>query len=263
MAEAPFAGGEAYIEAENGKVCQEMGLPTHVPGIIRWWPGPPGVRTLSRGAGAMSAKKGLLKWLGAFIAFDMAVLAVALVPDWRWGPVEPRVIVNALTTVLCPPMLYLVTSILPAELKAVLVFWRTKYPLPGYWAFSSHMGADSRIDPDAVVARRGPLPSEPEAQQRLWYKIYREHRGEESVLDANRRFLTFRDLATVSFLVAVLAPITLWLFGFGFAGGAVAAVFAVQYLGACLAARSAGVRLVRTVLAIDGAQITPAPSASG
>lgn len=210
----------------------------------------------------LSAKKGLMKWLGTFIAFDMVMLTFALIPDWRWGPVEPQVIVSVLTTVLCPPVLYLIASILPAELKAVLVFWRTKYTLPGHWAFSSHLYADSRIDADAVAARRGPLPSKPEAQQRLWYKIYREHRNDESVLDANRRFLTFRELAAVSALVTVTAPIALSIIGFGFAGGAVVAVFVVQYLGACLAARSAGVRLVRTVLAIDGAEAVAITAAS-
>lgn len=210
----------------------------------------------------MSAKGGMLKWIGAFITFDMALLTYVLVPDWRWGTVDPKMIIGGLTTVLSPPMLYMMTAILPPELKASLVFWKMKYSLPGYSAFSRHLQEDPRIDPDAVAARRGPLPSDPDAQQRLWYKIYRDHRNDEAVLDANRRYLTFRDLAVVSFFVAVVAPFALTLFDLGFARGPVAAIFCLQYIGASVVARVAGVRLVRTVLAIEGTQSEPVPLGS-
>ncbi len=211
----------------------------------------------------MSAKGGLLRWIGAFVAFDMALLTYALTPDWRWGAAEPKMIIGGLTTVLSPPMLYMMTSVLSPELKAAIVFWKTRYHLPGYSAFSRHLKEDSRIDADAVAARRGPLPSDPDAQQRLWYKIYRDHRNDEAVLDANRRYLTFRDLAVVSLMVTVAAPITLTVFDLGFARGPVAAVFCLQYLGASVVARVAGVRLVRTVLAIEGTQAdSAAPGAA-
>lgn len=209
----------------------------------------------------MSAKGGLLRWIGAFIAFDMALLTYVLTPDWRWGAAQPKMIIGGLTTVLSPPMLYMMTSVLSPDLKAALVFWKARYHLPGYSAFSRHLKEDSRIDADAVAARRGPLPSDPDAQQRLWYKIYRDHRNDEAVLDANRRYLTFRDLAVVSLMVTVAAPITLTVFDLGFARGPVAAVFCLQYLGASVVARVAGVRLVRTVLAIDGTQ--PGSAAPG
>ena len=209
----------------------------------------------------MSAKGGLLRWIGAFIAFDMALLTYVLIPDWRWGTADPKMIIGGLTTVLSPPMLYMMTSILSPDMKAALVFWRTKHHLPGYSAFSRHLREDSRIDGEAIAARRGPLPSDPDEQQRLWYKIYRDHRNDEAVLDANRRFLTFRDLAVVSLLVAVVAPIALTFFDLGFARGPVAAVFCLQYLGASVVARVAGVRLVRTVLAIEGTR--PGSAAPG
>jgi len=211
----------------------------------------------SIGGSHVSAKVGLLRWIGAFIAFDMALLTYVLIPDWRWGAAEPKMIIGGLTTVLAPPLLYMMTSILSPDLKAALVFWRTKYHLPGYSAFSRHLKEDSRIDADTVVARRGPLPSDPNAQQRLWYKIYRDHRNDEAVLDANRRYLTFRDLAVVSLLVTVAAPIALTIFNLGFARGPVAAIFCLQYLGASVVARGAGLRLVRTVLAIEGTQRGP------
>ena len=210
----------------------------------------------------MSVKGGLLRWIGAFIAFDMALLTYVLIPDWRWGAAEPKMIIGGLTTVLSPPMLYMMTSILSPDLKASLVYWRTKRALPGYSAFSRHLHSDSRIDPDVVAARRNPLPSDPDAQQRLWYKIYRDHRNDEAVVDANRRYLTFRDLAAVSLLVAVVAPIALTAFDLGFARGPVAAIFCLQYLGSTVVARVAGVRLVRTVLAIEGTQSGPVTPSS-
>lgn len=201
----------------------------------------------------MSAKKGLLAWLSAFVAFDMVVLGGLLVPQLRTGALDPQMVTRALTSLLTPPLLLLLTALLPPDIKASLAFWRVRHALPGHRAFSLYLGGDARIDAAALERRIGPFPSEPAAQNAEWYRVYRLHRNDEAVLDANRRFLLFRDLATVSLLLAVAVPIALKLTGWEVAMGPSGAMFAVQYLLSAVAAQQAGIRFVRTVLAIESA----------
>jgi hypothetical protein len=199
----------------------------------------------------MSAKKGLLGWLSAFVGFDMVVLGGLLIPQLRTSVVEPQMVTGALTSLLTPPLLLLLSALMSPDFKASLTFWRTRYALPGHRAFSLYVHGDARIDVAALERRIGPFPSSPVAQNAEWYLIYRLHRNDDAVLDANRRFLLFRDLATVSVLLAVGVPIALKLAGWEIAMAPAGAVFAVQYVLSSIAAQQAGIRFVRTVLAIE------------
>lgn len=201
----------------------------------------------------MSAKSGLLAWLSAFVAFDMVVLGSLLVPQLRTSALAPEMVTGALTSLLTPPLLLLLTALLSPDIKASLTFWRTRYALPGHRAFSRYLQGDARIDAVALERRIGPFPVAPAAQNAEWYRIYRQHRNDDAVLDANRRFLLFRDLATVSLLLAVGVPAALKLTGWEIAMGPAGAVFVVQYLLSAVAAQQAGIRFVRTVLAIESA----------
>jgi hypothetical protein len=199
----------------------------------------------------MPAKKGLLGWLSAFVGFDMVVLGGLLVPQLRASMVDPQMVTGALTSLLTPPLLLLLTAVLPPDFKASLVFWRVRHALPGHRAFSKYLNGDARIDVAALERRIGTFPAEPDAQNAEWFRIYRLHRNDDAVLDANRRFLLFRDLAAVSLLLAVGVPVALKLVGLEIAMGPAGAVFAVQYVLGAVAAQQAGIRLVRTVLAIE------------
>lgn len=202
----------------------------------------------------MAAKKGLLAWLSAFVAFDMVILAALLTAHGDAVTSEPQLVTGMLGTFLTPPALLLLNALLSPDLKAALVFWRPRHALPGHRAFSKYAKGDPRIDVAALLGRLGDFPAEPVAQNVLWYRLYRHHREDASVLDANRRFLLFRDLATLSFLLAIVVPIVMKWLGMGATVAPAAAVFAVQYLIALVAAQQAGIRLVRTVLAIESTQ---------
>ena len=39
---------------------------------------------------------------------------------------------------------------------------------------------DPGINPDALAARRDRHASDPDVQQRLWYRVYRDHRNDEA-----------------------------------------------------------------------------------
>ncbi|WP_158705119.1 hypothetical protein [Salinibacter altiplanensis] len=143
------------------------------------------------------------------------------------------------------------TNLLPTQFKETLVFWRKDHPLPGSRAFTKVCVGDSRVDFQLLKQRYGEFPSEPEAQNRLWYRIYKGHREEPSVADALKSYLLFRDLSSISFLLLVFfVPLSLFIFE---VRTAVSVVFllglAVEYLVIALNARNSGNRLVCNALA--------------
>ncbi|QHE86418.1 hypothetical protein [Hydrogenophaga sp. BPS33] len=187
----------------------------------------------------------------ALVALDILVLI---------GIVFPSVVANtslsqisgvrvALNALLPVPILIL-AGLLPATLKEMLVFWRIKDHLPGCRAFTRHGPADPRIDMASLQQNVGSFPKVPREQNELWYKLYRRVDAKTSVIDANRSFLRFREMAGLSFLLMLLVPLVMTFSvvsiitifqAFG--------LFAVQYLLTSIAARNSGVRLVCSVLA--------------
>jgi hypothetical protein len=74
-------------------------------------------------------------------------------------------------------------GLLPAELKARLVFLRWRNALPGHRAFSQYINSDPRIDPTAVQkAVGGSLPVDPVEQNRMWYRLYKTVENDPAVL---------------------------------------------------------------------------------
>ena len=161
---------------------------------------------------------------------------------------------------IAPVIVLLLTSLLPSELKAALVFWRVRDVLPGHRAFSVHALRDPRIDMQRLRAAVGEFPDDPRDQNALWYRLFKKVDGEPVVAEAHRHFLLFRDLAALSLLLAVVAPAVLYSLG-----AAPVAIwlpigfFGIQYLATTVAARQRGVRLVCNVLALHGAADTPGP----
>jgi hypothetical protein len=102
--------------------------------------------------------------------------------------------------------------------------------------------------------RYGDLPIGPKEQNFLWYRIYRKHKDEMSVLDAHGDFLLTREMTCMSVVFfAVLPPLGLVL---GLTGRLVS-VYACVLLLACLVTAASGQhygrRLVANVLAIESA----------
>jgi hypothetical protein len=163
---------------------------------------------------------------------------------------------------IAPVVVLLLTSLIPADVKAILVYWRVKDVLPGSRAFSRYARRDERVDVDALKAKIGQFPRSGKDQNSLWYRLFKERDNEPEVSQAHRLFLLFRDLAALSVLLSVVAPVVLLALGAGLTNAATAtAVFGVQYLACAVAARSHGVRMVCNVLALHAAARPPASSA--
>lgn len=138
--------------------------------------------------------------------------------------------------------------------KARLVFGRWRHPLPGSEAFTKHLRADPRIRAERLEQLFGPLPSDPQDQNSLWYEFLKSVETEPAVWQAHREFLFARDYSFLSLLM---------LLTFGTGGFFListlqvsliyAALLVLQSLLTIRAARSYGRRLVTSVLALKAA----------
>ncbi|MFC4706596.1 hypothetical protein [Paraburkholderia caffeinitolerans] len=155
-----------------------------------------------------------------------------------------------LSAVLPVPILFL-SYFFSHSVKAILVFWRVRNPMPGSRAFSVHAPNDQRIDLAALKKNIGEFPIEERDQNSTWYKLYKLVENDVAVVDSHQKYLMFRDIAAMSILLVPLVPLALYIYGNKPATIAWAAgLFALQYLASALAARNNGVRFVQNVLCI-------------
>ena len=192
-----------------------------------------------------------LKAIGSVVTADAVLCGLLLAqaqPSFEsiGSVAAARVLVGPITVVFAT----FVSSILPANFKAMLVYWRIRDALPGFRAFSHFAVRDDRIDAEALRRNVGAFPIDPKEQNVRWYKLFKKVDSAAEVVDPHGRFLLFRDVAGLSFLSAVLAPVTLYYLGSKGAAIASLAIFGFQYLIAALAARFSGERLVASVLAL-------------
>jgi hypothetical protein len=141
-----------------------------------------------------------------------------------------------------------------ADTKARLVFLRWRFPYPGSKAFSQYGPSDARVNMTALANTYGPLPSEPGAQNALWYKLYRTVADFTSIEQVHGEFLLARDYAFMALLL--LAGLgTLSLATIPLRTAAIyLALLLLQWAIAARAANVTGKRFVTCVLAIKSAE---------
>lgn len=193
-------------------------------------------------------------YLWSFIGINIAVFLSLIVSrqfagssiEQFWGRVTAKDGIIA----ACIPLLAIVLSgALSDAGKARLVFWRWRNPLPGCRAFTELIGTDPRIDVPALKRKLGELPHDPQAQNALWYRLYKGRRTEIKISEAHRFYLLTRDMATISalfvalFSMGVIAGSVGWKVTALYTGALIA-----QYLLVATAARNYGTRFVLNVL---------------
>lgn len=147
----------------------------------------------------------------------------------------------------------ILNSQLNHNLKAKLVFWRWKHPMPGSFAFTVVMQADNRIDPQALLRFSNPLPTDPDAQNRLWFKWYREFQDETSVKQVHREYLFTRDWTGLAVLFMIfMLPLAFWQMSL-FQCVILTAILVLQYLVVRQSAKNHGERFVASILAYKSA----------
>lgn len=155
---------------------------------------------------------------------------------------------DGIAVILSPILSLILTGIISPENKARLVFFRWRHALPGHRAFTQLIKSDSRINIDKLKQKLGTLPEDPKAQNTLWYSLYKNYSEVVTVREAHKNFLLARDLATISFVFAIVGPWGLlfshkvtWVLLFFFT------MFA-QYLILAIVARNYGNRFVCNVV---------------
>ena len=194
-------------------------------------------------------------YLWSFIGANLAVFFSVLVTkgftgasvEHFWGRVTTK---DGIIAAIIPLLAIVLSGVLNDLGKTRLVFWRWRNPLPGCRAFTELIGTDPRINVPALKKKLGRFPKDPQAQNALWYGLYKERRGLVTVSEAHRIYLLTRDMAAISVLFVLLFPVgvawagvsweTLPLYG---------VALIAQYLAVATAARNYGVRFVLNVLA--------------
>jgi len=198
------------------------------------------------------------KWLCSLAILDAFAILVFAFPNVVGAVTLTQVTTaRAIVTSALPVLVLVLSAVLPANVKASLVYWKGREALPGHEAFSRHAVADPRIDIAALIRNVGVLPSSPVEQNAVWYKLYKLLDTEVTVIEGHCAYLLFRDMAAISVLLVVLAPLGLYMSGASVQVCLVAvALFAVQYGVTAIAARNSGIRFVTNVLAVHAAQRT-------
>jgi hypothetical protein len=206
--------------------------------------------------GNQSLKSRNLAWLVATLILDCIVILLLAfhteVEDMT--PSRLAVIRGSLTSLLPIPAL-IISSLITANIKSVLVFWRIKYPLPGSRAFSVHAQTDHRIDLVKLRKHVGEFPVDQREQNAKWYSLYKQIDSDPLIKYCHKNYLLFRDIAAMSLLLVLIVPAVMYfndvtLSRILICGG----LFLGQYLVVAFAARNTGVRLVQNVLALHASQ---------
>lgn len=151
------------------------------------------------------------------------------------------------------PLMF-INDLFSSDFKDSIVFMRLTHQLPGHRAFSEHMHSDSRVDPKKLKQKYVRLPDDPVEQSRLWYRIYLKHSVNIRVADSHRLFLLLREAAALSLLM--LAAATLIAFALDLSryhAAYLLGILCIQLIFFCVSAKNRGIRLVKTVLALESA----------
>lgn len=152
-------------------------------------------------------------------------------------------------------------GLIPPIWRDRIIHLRWQNPLPGCRAFSVIGPKSSHVDMQGLAAHIGVLPTDPDAQNHLFYRLYMPLRDDVGVCDAHRRYLAARDIGTISALLVIPLPIMAMIATHDIArAGWYGVLLFFTYLLCAIAAKNYSLRMVQHVLSLTVAQILP-PSA--
>jgi hypothetical protein len=194
------------------------------------------------------------RWLWAVMILDVVGLVPTIVMSGTIDELSvAKLMTRGVVAAAAPVIVLLLTSLLSADVKAALVFWRFRDVLPGHRAFSVYAHRDSRIDLKGLQQNIGEFPISPREQNAAWYALYKSVLEDPGVIQAHRNYLLFRDLSALSLILSVAAPVVALLTGgTRMTALTVFGLLLAQYVLAAIAARNNGIRFVTTVLALHG-----------
>jgi hypothetical protein len=147
-------------------------------------------------------------------------------------------------------------GLLSDKTKTRLVFLRWRNVLPGHRAFSVFAVTDTRVDLEGLRKLIGKeWPTDPEAENRMWYRLFKEVENDPAVLYSHGEYLFTRDYTGFAALCVIalgttatfmIGPVSVLLVYLG--------VLVLQFLVVRHTAATYGNRFVCTVLARKAAR---------
>lgn len=204
--------------------------------------------------------------LWSFFIFNIAVFILLFFADYFDAFTKNYKTMLSLRSsgiLIAPLVLFMINGVLSSNQKAILVFWRVKYPLPGARAFSIHGHKDPRVNMANLETLHGTLPVTEREQNELWYGLYKAHTKDIIVAKSHKDFLLGRDITAVAFLFILVVGIPFLFFGTSplcwiYLGGLV-----LQYLLMAVVAQNHGKRFVTNILAIASVKTIKPAKAKG
>lgn len=193
-------------------------------------------------------------YLWTFIGVNLAIFLSLFVSkgfasasvDHFWQRVTTK---DGIIAASLPILAIVLSGVLSDSGKARLVFWRWHNPVPGCRAFTQLISTDARIDVPALKVKLGELPQDPQAQNALWFRLYKKHSADVKISEAHRIYLLTRDMASIAalfvvlFTMGVIAASLNWKTAALYTGSLIA-----QFILIASAARNYGNRFVLNVL---------------
>ena len=200
------------------------------------------------------------------LAINLAAFSVVIISDGDFSTLRNLLnsvsIQDGVVGLTAPIAAFILDGLLSADTKARIVYCRYHHPLPGSRAFSVHLLQEPRADPRRLARHWGALPADPVAQNRLWYRIFRSVEDEVRVREAHRAWLFARDLSAYAALFLIIFGIATLTAGSQWVVASWYLVsLATQLAASMAAARTYGVRFVRTVLAVASQNLVDEPEA--
>ena len=194
------------------------------------------------------------RWLWIVMVVDVVALIPLVVTSGSFDELSVfKILTRGAAATVAPVIVLLLTSLLTADVKAVVVFWRIRDMLPGHRAFSIYAHRDSRINLEELRRKVGEFPVLPRDQNAAWYGLYKAVVEDPGVMQSLRNYLLFRDLSILSLMLSIVALIiTLVTGGTIMTAMTVFGLLFAQYVLSAIAARNNGIRLVTNVLALHG-----------
>lgn len=172
-------------------------------------------------------------------------------PAAALAKVEAAALPGTVTLGLIAIASLLLLGLVPPNWRDSLIHWRWSQPLPGARAFTVIGPRSSRIDMAALETRFGPLPSDRSQQDSLFYKIYRQFRDEDGVLDAHKSYLATRDVGTINAILMIPLPVMTLVITGDLARSAVYfGALVAAYIACAVSAQNYATRMVQNVLAL-------------
>lgn len=141
-------------------------------------------------------------------------------------------------------------NILPRPVRNSIAHFKLRHPLPSSEAFSRWGKSDHRISMDKIKTKIGTIPRSPDTQSKTWYsELYQKVKREQEVVEAQKKYLLFRDLAILQFgallfwigagIVFAPVPLSMW------------AILLGGYVLLVVLTRNSGVNFVQQVMAVS------------